>query len=250
MTHDERTAKLAELYAKAEELAAAWNTANFEKKYDEAITADTELEKVIGEYTSEARIQCFEICRESADPMLKAVQLMTYDTIAVKDEDGDDGVTIRHIVGKTRPIDLQKLHKHVPGGIGYDKQWLYVAEKMNFLLTAQKAKDLGIDPKAVNDSYEMATISAAIDMGKSPTSKTNLLKTLQQAIAAMIGPDYKAVSHDVNYLLSVYSKRNNRKSLSVTCANHRNFRIYLMDVCHRIVTNGSYSVDFKAKKEA
>ena len=61
------------------------------------------------------------------------------------------------------------------GGIGADKEWAYKVEKLNFLLTAQKAKDLGIDPKEVNDSFAMADISKQIDMGKNPTSKTNLL---------------------------------------------------------------------------
>ena len=89
---------------------------------------------------------------------------------------------------------------------------------MNFLLTAQKAVDLGIDPKAVNDSYAMSEIAREFDMGKNPTSKTNLLKTLQTVITAMLGEQYKATSHDVNFLMSVYSKKN-RKALTVTCAN-------------------------------
>lgn len=134
------------------------------------------------------------------------------------------------------------------GGIGHDKNWMHIAQKMNFLLTAQKAKDLGLDPQKVNDSYAMSEIARQFDMGKNPTSKTNLLRTLQMVVTAMLGDDYKATSHDVNFLLSVYSKKN-RKALVVSCANHRNFRSYIAEVCHRIVTDKAYELEYKTKRE-
>ena len=100
-------------------------------------------------------------------------------TIGVKDEQkGDDKVPVRSIVDKERQIDLLKLHKYC-GSIGANENWSHIAQKMNFLLTAQKCVDLGVDPKSVNDSYSMSEIAREFDMGKNPTSKTNLLKTLQ-----------------------------------------------------------------------
>ncbi len=131
-----------------------------------------------------------------------------------------------------------------PGGIGKDPQWAAMVEKLNFLMTAQKAVDLGIDPKAVNDSYAMSDIARQIDMGKTPTSKTNILKTVQAIVTAMIGEEYKAVSHDVNFLMSVYSRKN-RKALTVSCANHKYMRQYMMEICHRIVEGKSYALDYK-----
>ena len=148
---------------------------------------------------------------------------------------------------KERQIDLLKLHKYC-GKIGANENWAHIAQKMNFLLTAQKAVDLGINPKAVNDSYAMSEIAREFDMGKNPVSKTNLLKTLQTVITAMLGEQYKATSHDVNFLMSVYSKKN-RKALTVTCSNHRYFRNYLAEVCHRIVTGKSYELDYRTKKD-
>ena len=192
---------------------------------------------------------CFEDCKASGDPMLAAVTTLSYVTIGVKDEQkGDDKVPVRTIVDKERQIDLFKLHKFC-GTIGADENWLHAAQKMNLLLTAQKAKDLGLDPKAVNDSYAMSEIAREFDMGKNPTSKTNLLRTLQVVITAMLGEGYKATSHDVNFLMSVYSRKN-RKALTVTCANHRYFRNYLAEICHRIVTGKTYELDYKTKKEA
>lgn len=250
MTREENIARLAQLRSEAEALVKDYNEAIQGGKYEAATKADTAITEKTNEYTSVVRDMCFEDCKNSDDPMLTAVKTLSFVTIGVKDEKkGDDKVPVRSIIDKERQIDLLKLHKYC-GSIGANENWSHIAMKMNFLLTAQKCVDLGIDPKAVNDSYAMSEIAREFDMGKNPTSKTNLLKTLQTVVTAMLGGDYKATSHDVNYLMSVYSKKN-RKALTVTCANHRYFRNYLAEVCHRIVTPGAtYEVDFKTKKDA
>ena len=248
MTREQNIAKLAELRTQAEELTLKYNAAMLEAKFDECIKLDDETQKAVNEYTAIVRGMCFDDCKASADPMLTAVTALTYMTIAVKDEKvGEAKIPVRSVIDKERPIDLLKLHKHC-GSIGADKNWAHIAQKMNFLLTAQKCVDLGIDPKAVNDSYAMSEIARDFDMGKNPASKTNLLKTLQIVVTAMLGEGYKAKSHDVNFLLSVYSKKN-RAALTVSCANHSHFRNYLAEVCHRIVTEKSYAVEFKVKKQ-
>lgn len=155
---------------------------------------------------------------------------------------------MRSVIEKERQIDLLKLHKYCDG-IGEDHNWLYMVEKFNMLLTAQKAVDLGIDPKAINDSYAMSEIARGFDMGKNPASKTNILKTLRTIITAMLGEEFasKATSHDVNFLMSVYSRKS-RKALTVTCANHKYMRGYVMEICHRILTDKAYEVDYKKAK--
>lgn len=249
MTREENTAKLAMLRSEAEALVKEYNEAIQTGKFEEASKVDAKLTEKVNEYTATVRDMCFEDCKNTANPMLTAVTTLSYVTIGTKDEQkGDDKVPVRSIVDKERPIDLFKLDKYC-GGIGADKNWLHIAQKMNLLLTAQKATDLGLDPKAVHDSYAMSEIAREFDMGKNPTSKTNLLRTLQTVITAMLGEGYKATSHDVNFLLSVYSKKN-RKALTVTCANHRYFRNYMAEICHRIVTGKAYELDYKTKKDA
>ncbi len=249
MTREENTAKLATLRSEAEALVKEYNEAIQTGKFEEASKVDAKLTEKVNEYTATVRDMCFEDCKNTANPMLTAVTTLSYVTIGTKDEQkGDDKVPVRSIVDKERPIDLFKLDKYC-GGIGADKNWLHIAQKMNLLLTAQKATDLGLDPKAVHDSYAMSEIAREFDMGKNPTSKTNLLRTLQKVITAMLGEGYKATSHDVNFLLSVYSKKN-RKALTVTCANHRYFRNYMAEICHRIVTGKAYELDYKTKKDA
>lgn len=248
MTREENIAKLAQLRSDAEELVKDYNEAVQNGKYDVAAKTDSAMTEKINEYTRNVRDMCFEDCKNTDNPMLTAVKTLSFVTIGVKDEQkGDDKVPVRSVIEKERQIDLLKLHKYC-GSIGVDENWSHIAQKMNFLLTAQKCNDLGLNPKSINDSYAMSEISREFNMGKNPTSKTNLLKTLQMVVNAMIGDEYKATSHDVNYLMSVYSKKN-RKALTVTCANHRYFRNYLAEVCHRIVTGKSYEVDFKKKRD-
>ena len=248
MTREENAAKLAELRVQAESLATSYNEAMQNSRFDDVGKIDGAITETINEYTAVVRDMCFEDCKATDDPMLTAVRTLSFITIGVKDEkSGEDMIPVRVIVEKERQIDLLKLHKYC-GSIGANESWPHIAMKMNFLLTAQKCADLGIDPKSVNDSYAMSEIARDFDMGKTPTSKTNLLRTLQIVIEAMLGEEYKATSHDVNYLLSVYSRKN-RKALTVTCANHRFFRNYMAEVCHRIVTGKSYEVDFRSKRD-
>ena len=248
MTREENTAKLAQLKSEVEGLVKTYNDAIQNGRFEESTKADTAMTEKINEYTATVRDMCFEDCKATDDPMLTAVKTLSYVTIGVKDEKkGDDKVPVRTVVDKERAIDLLKLDKYC-GGIGHDKEWMHIAQKMNFLLTCQKARDLGLDPQKVNDSYAMSEIARQFEMGKNPTSKTNMLRTLQMVVTAMLGDGYKATSHDVNFLLSVYSRKN-RKALVVSCANHRNFRGYIAEVCHRIVTGKEYELEYKTKRE-
>ena len=249
MTRAEQTNKLQELRATVEAKTKAYNEAYQTKKFDEASKIDGEITEAINEYTGIVRDMCFEECKASDDPMLKAVRMLSFMTIGVKDTlEGESKTPVRQVIEKERQIDLLKLHKYCEG-IGADHNWLYMVEKFNMLMTAQKAVDLGINPKAVNDSYAMSEIAKAFDMGKNPASKTNILKTLRKIVSAMIGEEFakKVTSHDVNFLLSVYSRKS-RKALTVTCANHKYMRGYLMEICHRVVTDKTYEVDYKKIK--
>lgn len=251
MTNAERAAKKAELRELVSAQVKVYNDAIQNGKFEEAMKADEEITKAVNEYTSIAREECFEECKAAENPMLEAITRLTFATIGVKDsKKGDEKIPVRELIDKDRAIDLLKLHKAVDGGIGVEKDWAHKAEKLNFLLTAQKAVDLGVKPdrlKEIHDSYAMSEIARGLDMGKTPTSKTNILKTLQSVITAMLGDEVKATSHDVNYLMSVYSRKN-RKALTVVCANHKYFRGYLAEICNHIVTGNPYEVEYKRAK--
>jgi len=249
MTAEERIGKKAELREKVEGLVKTYNDAVQNGKYDISYKVNEEITETVNEYTSIVRDECFETCASTDNPMIEAVKRLTFTSIGVKDSKvGDEKIPVREVIEKEREIDLLKLHKFVEGGIGADKKWHRIIEKINFLLTVQRAIDLGIKPKEINDSYAMSDIARDIDMGKTPTSKTNILKTVQAAVIAMLGEGYKATSHDVNYLLSVYSRKSSKQALTVTVATHKRLRGYFMDICNHIITGNPYNIDYKKSK--
>lgn len=240
--------KLDELKKSAEEKAIAYNDAMGEEKVADALKVQSEIDNIIGEYTGTSKQICFEDCRNSGDPMMTAVKRLTFTTIrAVYKAPEGELIEKCSIENVEKPISLEALHKYCDG-IGNDKKWIYYAQKLNFLLTVQKAKDLGIDPKSINDSYAVAEIARDLDMGKTPTSKTNMLRTLQTVVTAMVGEEFKATSHDVNFLLSVWAKKSNKKALTVQAARHRSMYGFLMEICHRIVLSKAYEIEVKEVK--
>lgn len=245
MTNEERIAKLSEYKATAEAKCLEYNAAMQEARLADAAKLDEEITEAVNEYTGLARTMCFDMCKNTPDPMLTAVKTLQFMTIATKDEKiEDEKLTKRSIVDRIASIDLVKLHKFCDG-IGQDKDWYHLVQKMNYHLTLRQCDRLGVDPKSVKDSYLMSDVARQKDLGKNPTSNTTLLKTLQTVITAMIGEQYKATSHDVNYLVDIYCKKKNGKALTVSVSNHKYLVSYLAEVCHRIVTNGRYGVDFK-----
>lgn len=238
------------LRAESETLVLAYNEAVQGGNFTEAMKVDTQLVEKVNEYTATARTICFEECKASsenpAEIMMYAVKTLVFSTIACKDEKrGDEKIPVRSIIEKEKPIDLSKLHKFC-GAIGADANWDHILQKMNLVFTLQKCQDLGVDPKSVNDSYSMSELARSVDMGKNPTSNTQILKTLQMVVSAMIGEEYKCTSHDVKFLKSIYSKKG-KKALSVAVSNHRYLRQYMAEICHKIVLEKSYTVEFKAK---
>ena len=247
MTREEMLQKQNEIRSQIDAKVLSYNDIAQNGNASEATKVGNDIDELVAEYTGIARQLVFDELKTTENPMIEAVKRLTFPTIAIKDEkSGEQKIPVRTVIDREKPINLAELHKYC-GGIGHDKNWVYMIQKLNFLLTAQTCIDLGIDPKAVNDSYAMAAVAAEIDLGKNPTSKTNMLKTLNTIITAMLGDGYKAVSHDVNYLLKVYAKKN-RKALVVSCANHKNFTGFIAEICHRIVTGKVYGVEYKAKK--
>lgn len=247
MTIEERKEKMIALRGELEVMALDYNQAVQEGKVDEYVKLNDDMTEKVNEYTSLAKSNCLDECKAAEDPMLEAVKRLTYKTIRCKDvKEGEDKIPVRSIEDTEKPIDPLKLHKHCKG-IGKDEHWAQKIEKFNFLMTAKTATDLGIDPKDIHNSFAMSDIAKGISLGKNPTSNTQMLKTLAAIVAAMIGEEYKPVSHDVAYLKKIYCKKN-KKALTVTCANHKFMRLYIMEICHRIVTNGRYDVDYKKAK--
>lgn len=253
MTIEELQAKSAKSLAALEDKVKERNTAVYDGKSTEDVSKiEREIDELAGEYASYQKLIVFEKCAASDDPMLYAVQHPTYFIQQAKDDKQSKDIVPPLVLEPVeRTIDLLQLHKHIPDGIGRDKKWPYIVEAFNSKLTARTAEEIGLNPKEIVDSYAMSSISREIDLGKNPTSNTNLLKTFRSVIASMIGEEYagKITSHDVAFLIKGYTKKS-RKALTLTVANHKTLRASMLDACRHIVNGEEYALDYKRSKES
>lgn len=254
-TQAERIQKLTETRAKLEENASAYNEAIRTDGTTAEVIAELNSKKdeLLGIYVATAREMCYEECKAAEDPMLHAAQKYNFDCISVKDvQDKDTGTVTRTIVDTKKVIDLFTLHRHCKG-IGKNSNWVYMLERFNYLLTYKTVTDIttGDDQKAKLDklkkTYAMDKVSKDIDMGKTPTSNTQVLKQLDTLIAATIGEEYHGLSIDAKFLLKIYTKEG-KGALSVVTPTHSRFCGKFLRVLHRIVTNGTYEAEYKEEK--
>ena len=247
-TYEELQAKAQAACATAEAKVKEYNDAiQNDKPLTDIVAISNAIDEALAEYSSYQKFLAFSRCAAAADPMIAAIDEFTYDVLKFKEE-VEDGkkFPIAKLIPATKPIDLLQLHKFIDGGIGHDKNWPYIVEALNSKLTARVGVALGLNPEQIMDSYAMSNIARDIELGKNPTSNTNLLKTMRSVVTAMVGEEYggKVTSHDVAYILECYSKKS-RKALTLTVANHKTLRAIMADVCRAVTHGESYSIDYK-----
>ena len=141
-------------------------------------------------------------------------------------------------------IDLRKFCEYK----SLDMGWFYEMQALNKRLTLKAATELGVsakDMKSIDDSYSMDKLAAEIDLGKTPTSDTQCVKHIQKVLDSLSEGEGRVNSHDLAYIWLCYAKKNNKTALRVICSKHTILQSLLMDVFHRVVTNGTYGVDHK-----
>lgn len=272
MTREEYMKKQNDLLVSIRANLQKYNTEYGELKFDKASATSASIDKDVSEYNSIAQVLCFDECAGAEDPMKAAILRLHYPVISVKDTMIGDEVKVvkRVIVGdpggdeplKYKQIDLQKFQKYVKDRdgvtIGHEANWNNQIERLNLLFALDCAIELNKGQEFINEMsscYALKEASKKINFGVAnpkagtPISNTNLLKAVKAVVTAMIGPEYgaKAMTHDVRYLKRVSAKKS-RKELTVQCANHRYMRGYIMEVCYRILTDGSYDVEYKKIK--
>ena len=246
-----------ELLEEINGLVEKYNEANNYREYKQMQDIDAKIAEKVEEYTGIAERECFEEILQDENPMKAAAERVRYATIKVRDVT-EDKVTTRVVEASSNQIDPLKLHKKAKDGIGADKNWHFMIEKLNMLLTCRRAIELGLEPREIKNTYSMSDEAAKIEALASETDPSKfdknaadevLKQDVQKVVDAMLGAgEYEVTDVMINYLLMIYQKKNNRKSLSVSCANHKNMRIYLLDICHACVTGNEFSVIYKVKK--
>lgn len=271
MTREERIQERTNMLATLESKVSKYNSLYEDPVANRNAISDleSEVDKLVDDINEAARIVAFNDCRESDDPMLTAVTILTYPNVTVRTMvktkvDGIEVIIPMQTSSKPKYIDLAQLKDYCPDGIGFESTWIHKIQKLNYLMTVRTAKDLKVPDKniqSISDSYEMSEIARKLEMGETPTSNTKLLEQLQMVVTSMLGDEkvvddkgnehlkYQAQSQDRNYILNLYAKKGKDK-LSVACSNHSNFRKLIMDVCHRIVLGLNYDVISGAVKKS
>ena len=235
-------ARMDELRTQVEQLAVDYNTAMLDNDYSKMVRIDALSKEAVKDYTKLACKKCYEECSKTENPILEAVTRLEYETIRTKDNKSEFGGSVRTVESQSKRIDLGDLYNYCDGA-GVDKNWIYMAEKLNQLFTMSVSKGQGIPFDEM--SYYMQAVSRKMDLGETPTSNTQLLKSLQTVVTAMIGEQYKVISHDVNWIKARYAKANRKEKWSTICSDHKNFRGILAEMCNKIVEGGHYKLVFK-----
>lgn len=244
-------------------------------KYDEAIAnanaalkanpvdfvgyaaAMADLDKAEKEYTECAAVAMYDEYAKKDNPLVEIIRAYSYKTLGHQEErnkDDNNRVVAVKPIEKTRQIDLLKFCDRAK----LDTSWSLTASKFNQLMCLRAAQELGADVKKIAKSYAMQQKVREIEMGKTPTSNTQVCKLLQRVIDEMLPneddegkPIYKCNNYDVRYLDDLYGKKSSKAMLTVKVSNDAFFRRILVDIAYRLITNGKYDVDgYKTIKES
>lgn len=230
------------------------------------------MDDLEGKYNEQAKVYAFEELvngNKSTNVLKDAALMLRYDCIRVTEKkDPKTKILERSLSDVTRPIDPLDVQKHAGVPIAPNKDWQYAVERFNFRLTLRLAKKLGMSDKEIskiNDSYAMNKLNESYrksvneekdEKGNpiaNPVSNSQMIKEMQAIVDMCIGTGYKVTSHDVEFLIACYGKKDNKKGLSITASTHKQLRMAFMDIMNNIMCYtekvSGYTVSYKVKKD-
>ena len=209
--------------------------------------AEAAIEKAEKDYAEAAECEVFSICKAQEHPLLKAAELHSFRVLKHKAKREDQILTGYEKTDREKPIDLVRLAKKCD----LPTQWANAVEGLNQTLTLRVAQEMGAtaaELKAISKSYFMSKATEAIESGKTPTSNTQLVKTLQTICDKILGENTIRVNgHDIAYIIAAHTKKG-RGRISINTAKHDFMHRLVLDVLHRCVTGAVYEVEYKKAK--
>lgn len=255
-----QTKTLSNLRIDADESIKEINQAVLDDSFKGIGIAKEKLESAVKEYNSLSIVMEYNKLASKKKPMLAAIEQYEIAIIAIKiNKDKETDRLSYSLEPATRQIDLvafEDFCKRDKKEIAHDNMWRYKSEKFNLLVAYRTFKELGKDTKKMEDAYYISEVAKAINMGKTPTSKTQIQKMLQEVVNGIIFEDdgngnnaYKVTSHDVAYILLLMSKKG-KVAQSVAIPRTSSMNCLIFDVVNRIVENKEYTVEYTTKKQA
>lgn len=243
--------------AQLDEAIKGYNAAVRAKDLDKIAQFDKDCATAKVLYNDNARENFYAICLAGDDPLYEAVKLHQYQSITYRDKAvKDTDLILREKAYGEMFVQLGAFKKYAEENadthIGADEKWLLMIAKFTQLMTFYACKELNIDPKTISDTYAIREIEREINLGKTPTSKTQIQKQLQQIVTAMLGEGneemkFAVTSHDAAFIRMLFAKKS-RRALSMAASSPKEMTSLVAQVCHRIVLNADYRVEYKEVK--
>ena len=253
---------MAEVKAKAEELATLWTESAEFAEYKRMKRISDDIAECVARYAVLSEAQCIAHLLKADNPLKEAAMRLTYPTIKAKPVQVDDESEKEEmqITDAERKIDPVKLNRKADDGVGVNKMWPQMIERLTYACTIRRGVKLGIpadELAQIRDCFAMSKLAAEYDEfqtsknpnAKNPTSEKVLLADLQKVVDAMIGEGEVALElKDVSFLDDVFAKKDNKKKLTETCSNPKQMRIYILEFINRVMTDDSYHLNCRLKK--
>ena len=213
------------------------------------------------EYNQASRMRALCICAESEDPMLEACKTFKYETLSVaekvEDFGGGEVHTIQHKVG-WKEIDLIALQR-MCGTIGKNPDWYYAIQKLSILYTLRVMVERGTsdeDIKRYNDSIFMAKkvkelrLAKADESGRTPNpvSKKQMVNTLNNILAMMLGEGVTCDSRDVQDLEDLFISVDRAEPLKRKTMRAKQLVSEIHSIAYRAANGLKYSWQIKERK--
>ena len=230
---------------------------NNESKKADIDKALENIQSEIKAYNAERTRLTFVGLAQTDEPVKNAIIQLNFDIIKLKtNKDKDTDKVSYELVNAKKQIELLEFSKYLGKASFADENWKYKVEKFNQLITFKAVKDLNGDMNTIAKSFYISKLAESVDLGKTPTSNTQVLKQLQTVVDAIIHENksenddtnkFKVLSHDVAYIVKLMCKR--ADSGKIVMPKVSSMHTLVMDVLHRIVCDLDYKIEYSKKKE-
>lgn len=244
----------------------------FNEKYQNAEFAEADgirekIDASIKTYNKAARTAFgMEFVAQESPMAWLAERAGIYAVLKVTETTLDDGTPVTSIGTKAEIFNPLSVNPAVWHKLAAKPFGLHLVQGLYYLCTQECAGDLGISANAFKDKYgkwfsmEEFTSDNGTKVPKLQVSNSKLLTALREVVSALIGDDYgkMVINADVRILkacLEKYSRRAVQDSTSttvtrkITVCKVSDFAKIIVDICNRVVTNGSVDFACKSMKE-
>ena len=239
----------------------AYTAALRDKDEAKIFALEAVCEKAMKQYNENALIEFCDDCFEYDDegkpvgiPLVNALKKLRYQTMRYRvANDKETGlptcttyyadVDIPLAYFERYACDVKKLDS-----AGVNHEWIYLIEKFTQLMSVYICTEIGADMKRLKDSYYIRDVARKLELGETPTSKTQIQKLLQKVSEAMIGTEFKTTSHDASYLMHTLVNKDKRSANTVVFPTSKTVSGLIGDILHRVIIDGEYKMKFREKK--